>query len=287
MTDPKTHATQTANSTREEPLQPGFAVRLPLSFDVSPVIAEIEALGDEPWRIHFNTGYHDGGWSGLVLQSPGGDDSTLYSRVRDASHESIATTGAAARCPALMQLVASFQCPVKTARVLRLAAGSVIREHCDADLRWGDGEARLHIPLLTNPDVAFHVDGQRVRMLVGECWYLNLSKPHRVHNRGVTDRLHLVLDCSVNDWLVNQVQHGTAPTAASMIDDATAQFQVFREVVFADHSLQEALRSCERRDDLLALCVARGKALGYCFSVDDVTAQMNRAQREWMEQWIR
>ena len=38
----------------------------------------------------------------------------------------------------------------------------------------------------------FYVDDRRVIMEAGECWYLDLSRPHRVHNRGTTDRIHLV-----------------------------------------------------------------------------------------------
>ena len=124
-------------------------------------------------------------------------------------------------------------------------------------------------------------------MVAGECWYLNLSKPHRVHNRGATERMHLVLDCVVNDWLDDQIRRGTEPAPESMIDDPTDQFQAFREVVFMNRALQEELRSCDRMDELVALTVARGGALGFRFSSEDVAAQVNRARRDWMEQWIR
>jgi hypothetical protein len=37
----------------------------------------------------------------------------------------------------------------------------------------------------------------------GSCWYLRLSDPHRVANRGETDRVHLVIDAAVNDWVAS------------------------------------------------------------------------------------
>ena len=40
-------------------------------------------------------------------------------------------------------------------------------------------------------------------MKEGECWYLNLSLKHRVNNFGDTSRIHLVIDCKVNDWIKN------------------------------------------------------------------------------------
>ena len=40
-------------------------------------------------------------------------------------------------------------------------------------------------------------------MREGECWYLRLSEPHRVINDGDTDRVHLVIDAIVDDWMRN------------------------------------------------------------------------------------
>jgi hypothetical protein len=43
--------------------------------------------------------------------------------------------------------------------------------------------------------------GQRVVMNEGECWYNDFNLPHSVANHGTTDRVHLVIDCVLNDWL--------------------------------------------------------------------------------------
>jgi hypothetical protein len=50
--------------------------------------------------------------------------------------------------------------------------------------------------------VAFYLNGSRVIMTAGSCWYLRLSDPHQVANRGKTERVHLVIDLKVNGWLV-------------------------------------------------------------------------------------
>jgi hypothetical protein len=42
-------------------------------------------------------------------------------------------------------------------------------------------------------------------MALGEAWYLRLSDPHAVTNDGETDRVHLVIDCATNDWLIEQI----------------------------------------------------------------------------------
>ena len=38
-------------------------------------------------------------------------------------------------------------------------------------------------------------------MRAGELWYFNADQMHEVHNRSDQDRINLVVDCGVNDWL--------------------------------------------------------------------------------------
>ena len=97
-----------------------------------------------------------------------------------------------------------FACPLQSVRFLKLAAGSRIREHRDLNLAYEDGELRLHIPVRTNAQVEFYLNNKLLTLHEGECWYLNFNLPHRVVNGGATDRIHLVLDCVVNDWLREQ-----------------------------------------------------------------------------------
>ena len=90
---------------------------------------------------------------------------------------------------------------------MRLTAGSTIKPHADLDLAAELGKVRLHIPVTTNPDVEFQLNGERIAMGEGECWYLRLSDKHAVANRGRADRVHLVIDAVVNPWLEAQLQH--------------------------------------------------------------------------------
>jgi hypothetical protein len=47
----------------------------------------------------------------------------------------------------------------------------------------------------------FELNRRRVILEAGSCWYLRLSDPHSVANRGDADRVHLVVDASVNEWV--------------------------------------------------------------------------------------
>ena len=84
---------------------------------------------------------------------------------------------------------------------MKLAAGSIIKEHSDYDLCYEDGAVRFHIPVVTNPEIEFYLNNERIILNAGECWYLRLSDPHRVNNFSLEDRVHLVVDATVNDWI--------------------------------------------------------------------------------------
>ena len=63
-------------------------------------------------------------------------------------------------------------------------------------LTWRECGRRIG-PLTSIPDL--EVLGTPLPMGEGECWYINFNLPHRIHNRGTTDRVHLVIDCVLND----------------------------------------------------------------------------------------
>ena len=260
---------------------PAFA-RLPLVFDAAPMLAEARAMG-EAWIAHFNTGYHDGGWQGVALRSTDGDARKLYA---DSRSGGLKDTEFMARCPAVAAALARIECPMRSVRLLRLAAGAVIREHSDDDLRFEAGEARLHIPLATNPGVEFYVEDVRVVMQPGECWYLNLSLSHRVRNRGTSERIHLVVDCIVNDWLATQVAMDSPSHRDGGATSGQQAFAEFRERVLEDISLASQLRAIDDPRHFAAKAAELGAALGLSFDEDDVRVAMTRGRQSWQKQWI-
>ena len=175
------------------------AVKLPLSFDTARLRADLASIVSEEFVPHFNTAYYQGDWSAAPLRSIGGRPDHIYPD--PTAKTAFADTPLLARCGYVREALATLRCPLQAVRFLRLKVGSVIKEHRDYDLGFEDGEVRLHIPVITHPDVEFVLNQIRVVMNEGECWYLNVNQPHRVANRGAMDRIHLVIDCVVNDWL--------------------------------------------------------------------------------------
>lgn len=75
----------------------------------------------------------------------------------------------------------------------RLPAGAMIHPHIDANpaARWPH---KIHVPLSTNPHVLSCFGGEERHLPVGEAVEVNNLGPHWVHNRGSSDRVHLIFE---------------------------------------------------------------------------------------------
>lgn len=180
---------------------------LPLRFDLDALDSEVRALSPDEWVPHFNTGYYTGDWSGAAMRSFEGRERWLYPD--PTTQTNYADTALLTRSPAVADALKAFECTLLAARLLRLGPNSSIKEHTDLDLGIDDGEARVHLPILTNDSTTFRLEGNRVPMRAGQAWYLNLNLRHRAENHGTTPRIHLVVDCVVNDWFREMVAAST------------------------------------------------------------------------------
>jgi Aspartyl/Asparaginyl beta-hydroxylase len=54
---------------------------------------------------------------------------------------------------------------------------------------------RIHVPLVTNRETEFIIDGREYGMWVGGSYMVNISREHSVVNNGKTPRIHFMFDC--------------------------------------------------------------------------------------------
>jgi hypothetical protein len=92
----------------------------------------------------------------------------------------------------------------------RMAPGGVIHPHRDQNpaAKWPH---KIHVPLLTNDEVTFYVDGKAYHFAEGEAVEVNNMGLHAVENRGSSDRIHLIfeyydLDQPEPAWLAQMQQ---------------------------------------------------------------------------------
>ena len=184
-------------------------VRLPFAFDVPQMVADLAVLEQSDWTAHFVTQNYAGAWDVLPLRAQAGAVHPVMMIYSDPGVSDWVDTPFLDAAPYLREVIAAFQCPIEAVRLMRLSPGSSIHEHRDHDLDAAEGRARIHVPVTTNSHVSFLLNGLPVTMLPGEAWYLRLADAHAVHNGGTSDRVHLVIDAVVDQWLAGTIAAGS------------------------------------------------------------------------------
>jgi mannose-6-phosphate isomerase-like protein (cupin superfamily) len=184
------------------------AYKIPLSFDPGPIAEEIhKAESGSGWIDHWAGGLAAKETWGLIPLVAGPGDLHGADAIRLASDSAPQATAILAELPHTRSIIDAFQTEVLRARLMKLKAGAAIKEHRDfayfGGQRWSfeRGRIRVHIPIITGANVFWMLSGKRIDMKAGEAWYVNVCMPHSVENRGDTDRIHLVLELEVNEWV--------------------------------------------------------------------------------------
>jgi quercetin dioxygenase-like cupin family protein len=237
------------------------ALRLPLDFSPAQLAADLGQVGDGDWTLHFNRSYFEGEWSGVSLRSTSGKATELYP---DPTNSEYRDTELLTRTPYFREVLNTFRCSLLAVRLLRLEPGSRIHEHRDYNLSIEDGEFRVHVPVQTNPELVFMLAGEQVIMPTGTAWYLNVNHPHSVHNGGSSPRVHLVLDCVVNEWVLDLVACAKADKLFEYIGGSG-----------------ESLRNVEDPGEFASAIAHRPEARDLGFSAEEVRRAMVCRKRAW------
>ncbi len=162
-------------------------IKLPFRFDAARLQEEIAAFPAEAWVRHPNN--LDGN-SALRLITVGGGDN-------DDVAGAMAMTPHLKASPYLQQVLAHFGVVWSRSRLMKLGPGSAVPMHTDINYHWYH-RVRLHIPIVTTPDVKFFCDDQVVHMAEGESWIFDNWRTHKVENGSDIERVHLVADTTGN-----------------------------------------------------------------------------------------
>ncbi len=279
-----------------EPIQPPRLpdrLRLPFAFDPDLLQRDLNGLlSTTDWIAHFVKQNYEGDWSVIPLRAKAGATHPVMMIFSDPPTKAFEDTPMLGRCPTSRRVLAVFQCPA--ARGPLDAARPRLGHQGTHRFRLGlrPGVVRIHIPIATNADVDFRLSRRRVVMDPGSSWYLRLSDPHSVANRGTTSRVHLVIDAVVNDWIAailmeaartaeNDATELPAPLTANDIpaDAPHTPLEQFCALVLDDVSLHDPLRDVDDIETFIALVRGMGQDRGFIFTDDDVRAAMRATSR--------
>jgi hypothetical protein len=113
----------------------------------------------------------------------GGGDNDDINRRDEATKSLVA-------CPYVQQVLFSFNTVWSRSRFMRIAGGASVPPHGDMNRHWFD-RVRVHIAVVTRPEVCFHCGGVSVHMAAGEAWIFDNWLEHRVENPSPDARIHL------------------------------------------------------------------------------------------------
>jgi Sulfotransferase family/Aspartyl/Asparaginyl beta-hydroxylase len=157
--------------------------RLPVRFDASRLQSELEALPDTAWARHPKE--FEGNASIRLISVDGAENDGMRGVMRPTPHLQA--------CPYVRQVLASFGVVWSRSRFMRLSARSNVPEHADTSYHWFQ-RVRIHIPVVTWPEVRFSCGDETVHMAPGEAWLFDNWRRHTVVNPTDHERVHLVAD---------------------------------------------------------------------------------------------
>ncbi len=173
-------------------------LKLPFYFDEKELLKDLKTAILHNWTPHFNSGGYEGEWNIISLYAKDGNERNIFAMGNESIE--LKPTPFMKLCPYFQKVIEQFQCLFLSVRLMKLGPGSEIKPHRDHAAGYEDGIFRLHIPITTHEEVYFILNGKRLIMQPGECWYTNVNFIHSVANKGSSDRVHLVIDGQRNDW---------------------------------------------------------------------------------------
>ncbi len=178
--------------------------RLPVRFDVHRLRAEVAALPDSAWAMHPNE--IKGNSSLRLISVNGGENDDVDGAMLPTPH--------LVQSPYIRQVLASFGVVWSRSRLLKLSPFASVPQHADINYHWFT-RVRLHIPIVTHPDVRFFCGNEAVHMAGGEAWIFDNWRLHRVENPVDAERIHLVADTSGSASFWQFAAQGASPAATA------------------------------------------------------------------------
>ncbi|MDJ0532961.1 MAG: aspartyl/asparaginyl beta-hydroxylase domain-containing protein [Xenococcaceae cyanobacterium MO_207.B15] len=150
------------------------------------------------WKKFSYTEYvSEGVFSLSLLNSDGDSNNTI---IRDCIPK---PTDVLEQLPATKRFLAECGLDLMWARLNRLESGASLWEHKDYSELEDKNRLRIHLPIKTNKRAWLILSGHRIHLHEDALWKLNpASVVHGAINEGST-RIHLILDCYINEKLKN------------------------------------------------------------------------------------
>lgn len=158
-------------------------IKLNKHFDQDELIRSFESVKEFNKAPAGYPGEGNVNWDAITLFSLGNEEASLLSKL-----------------PFLSATFKALNLNIRLLRFMILEPGGIIQKHQDSFL--SNSIVRLHIPVITHPDVEFYLNHERCNWFPGELWYGDFSLEHYGINNSNVSRVHLVMDVTVDENLL-------------------------------------------------------------------------------------
>jgi hypothetical protein len=111
------------------------------------------------------------------------------------------------RFPEISKVEDFFETNISLMGLYNAKPNSKLHPHIDMAGNLPFGKLRFHIPIMTHDQAFFFAGKQHNRLKINmkekEFWALDTSHTHFIKNTGNRDRIHLIVQVDVNDWVLN------------------------------------------------------------------------------------
>ena len=171
----------------------------PVATETTTAIAQEIIQAGIPYQKSYGD-YQSGGWLTAMIYNTSGK-----------SENNVVTEGEAKPTelldimPTTRNFLESLGLNYFAVRIAKTEPGAYLWEHRDYLELGSNNKLRLHVPLVTNKDAVMQFSDCSVHMALGSIWKLNPTVNHAISNTGTSERIHLILDCYMNDTLRDMV----------------------------------------------------------------------------------
>jgi hypothetical protein len=191
-----------------------LAIKLPVRFDTAALCKDLCAAERFEFTKH-PLRYHDGNWKIINLVYSGGDAQYQHPRgTFGYGDRSPAATAVLEQCPYFAEVIGSLPGRIIMARLSALHAHGRIYRHYDPRESVDFNHWRVHVPIVTDPQVLFFLGYLPRHWRAGEAWLGDFTFPHSVHNRSDRIRVHLIVDLEPSRQMLSWLPKGYLSEAA-------------------------------------------------------------------------
>lgn len=111
-------------------------------------------------------------------------------------------TEALLEAPYTNQFIKSLPGKTFSVRLMNLEGEKNLGRHVDYCIGLGYGVVRIHLPIVTDKKVIFHIEDEKLHLNEGTLWFTDIASYHSVANPIKKSRLHLIIDlCLDHNYL--------------------------------------------------------------------------------------